>query len=468
MTNLFKKVKIVATLGPASDSREMILKLAKAGVDIFRINLSHATDKEIKNRFINIRRASKTLGRKIAVLADLAGIKIRIGKIAPDSKLKNGKSVKILSRQIIGSEGRFSVNFPEILKNIQSGTDIYLGDGVLKLKVKQKTKDGAIAEVIKGGDLISGMGFSASGANLANFALNAKDRNDISKMVKAGVDAIAVSFVMGKNDIEAVKKLLPSKNRPLVIAKIETDSSVKNAEEIIKTADGVMIARGDLGLSVPLAKLPHIQKNIIAIALKYAKPVITATQMLESMTSNLMPTRAEVTDVANAILDGTDAVMLSGETATGKYPEEVIKMMSEIIKEADQKVSFREFSEENEIADAVSDSVTHLAEKVGAKLILVFTKSGFTARKIARRRPHQPIIAISPERKTIGKLNFTWGVYPLFGKVHKNFYQMVEEAKKIAKNNPVLSLKNGESFVISAGIPFGKSGGTNLALVEKV
>ncbi|OGZ26314.1 MAG: hypothetical protein A2W71_01680 [Candidatus Nealsonbacteria bacterium RIFCSPLOWO2_02_39_8] len=186
------------------------------------------------------------------------------------------------------------------------------------------------------------------------------------------------------------------------------------------------------------------------------------------MTNNLMPTRAEVTDVANAILDGTDAVMLSGETATGKYPEEVVKMMSEIIEEADQKVSFREFSEENEIADAVSDSVTHLAEKVGAKLILVFTKSGFTARKIARRRPHQPIIAISPERKTIGKLNFTWGVYPLFGKVHKNFYQIVEEAKKIARDNPVLKLKKGESFVISAGIPFGKSGATNLALVEKV
>lgn len=468
MTNSFKKVKIVATLGPASESREMILKLAKAGVDVFRINLSYATDEEIKNRFINIRHASKTLGRPLAILADLAGIKIRIGKIASGSKLKNGKSVKILTRQIIGSESQFSVNFPEILKNIQSGANIYLGDGVLKLKVKQKTKDGAIAEVIKGGNLISGMGFSALEANLANFALNAKDRNDILKMVKAGIDAIAVSFVMNKNDIETVKKFLPVKNRPLVIAKIETDAAVKNAEEIIKTADGVMIARGDLGLSVPLAKLPHIQKNIIAIALKYAKPVITATQMLESMTNNLMPTRAEVTDVANAILDGTDAVMLSGETATGKYPEEVIKMMSEIIQEADQKVSFREFSEENEIADAVSDSVTRLAEKINAKLILVFTKSGFTARKIARRRPHQPIIAISPERKTIGKLNFTWGVYPLFGKVHKNFYQMVEEAKKIAKNNPVLSLKKGESFVISAGIPFGKSGATNLALVEKV
>ncbi|OGZ32528.1 MAG: pyruvate kinase [Candidatus Niyogibacteria bacterium RIFCSPLOWO2_12_FULL_41_13] len=468
MTNFFKKVKIVATLGPASESGKMILKLAKSGVDVFRINLSHATDEEIKSRLINIKRASKTLGRPLAVLADLAGIKIRIGKIAPDSKIKNGESVRISSRQIMGSGKEFSVNFPKILENIPLGADIYLGDGALKLKVRRKIKDGAIAEVIKGGNLISGMGFSANTINLANFTLSAKDKNDISKMAEAGIDAIAVSFVMGKKDIEAVKKLLPAKNRPLVIAKIETDSSVKNAEEIIKTADGVMIARGDLGLSVPLAELPHIQKSLIALSLKYAKPVITATQMLESMTNNLMPTRAEVTDVANAILDGTDAVMLSGETATGKYPEEVVKMMSEIIEEADQKVSFREFSEENEIADAVSDSVTHLAEKVGAKLILVFTKSGFTARKIARRRPHQPIIAISPERKTIGKLNFTWGVYPLFGKVHKNFYQIVEEAKKIARDNPVLKLKKGESFVISAGIPFGKSGATNLALVEKV
>lgn len=459
-----KKVKMVATLGPASSSKEMILKLAKEGVDIFRINFSHHQNKELATLIKRIRSVEKKVDGPLTVLGDLAGPKIRIGDVGEKAELKEGQKIKILTKT--GSKDSITLNFPTIIKNLKNGSEIYLGDGLIKLRVKKKIKNGVLAEVIIGGLLRSRMGFSAQGL-VKRFSLTPKDREDIKAVLKEGVDALAISFVQTEKNIEAVKKVLPKK-RPLLIAKIETMAGVKNAEKILEAADGIMIARGDLGLSVPMAKVPMMQKKLIKLALKKAKPVITATQMLESMIHNHMPTRAEVTDVANAILDGTDAVMLSGETAVGKFPRTTVEMMAKIIAETTYRVKPKYFPDDDSVADAISASVVNIANQIKAKLIIVFTQSGATAERIARHRPHQPIIALSPEPSTIHTLNFSWGVFPYNTDVHKNFEELISKTKEIAANNHVLKLKKGEPFVICCGIPFGKRGTTNLVLVKKV
>ena len=465
---LNKKVKIVATLGPATNTKEKIAALAKRGVNVFRLNLSHQDGAAFEPIIKIIREVEKDFGAPLAIMADLAGPKIRIGKIKEGAVLHAGRTVKIVPGAIEGSEEVFSLNFPAILKNLQKGAEVYLADGVLKLRVEKNTKDGVFAKVLVGGPLISKKGFSAQGLIFGSFALSVKDKSDVKAMYELGVDAFAVSFVQAKRDIEAVRKLLPEKNRPLLIAKIETAEAVENIEGIIDVSDGVMVARGDLGLSVPMEQVPYIQRSLIRLALRKAKPVITATQMLESMIQNPLPTRAEVTDVTKAILDGTDAIMLSAETAVGSFPFEVVEMMTKIADASLDKVIRRDFPEEKSIADAVSASTVRTAQQIQAKLIIVFTQKGVTARRIARHKPTQPILALSPDPKTIRQLAFSWGTHPMIMKSLTDFDEMIEYAKKIAANNPVLKLKKGDAFVISAGVPFGHSGMTNLVLVEHV
>ncbi|HZZ99720.1 MAG TPA: pyruvate kinase [Candidatus Paceibacterota bacterium] len=468
--NQLKKVKIVATLGPASDNKEMILKLAQAGVDVFRLNLSHRTREESEESFKNIRAAEKEVGRPLAIMGDLAGPKIRIGMVQPGVKLEPGQKIKIVSKAVEGNGDVISLNFPEILHNLEKGAEVYIADGTMKLVVEKKIDDGVLARVIIGGDLVSRKGFSAQGLTVSGFQLSDKDKKDIKDMIELGADALAVSFVQTREDIDSVLKLLPKSKdkRPIVIAKIETRAGVENAEDILRTADGLMVARGDLGLAVPMAELPFIQKSLINLGLGLAKPVITATQMLESMTYNHIPTRAEVTDVANAILDGTDAVMLSGETAAGNFPEEAVKMMASIIDRTVPEVLPREFSEIVEVTDAVSSSVVEIADQIGAKLIIALTDSGWTARRIVRHRHGQPVLALSPNITTVRRLNFSYGVsgkeVPMIGDTD----ELIKEARKVALDNPVVKLKKGEYFVISAGVPFGQSGSTNLALVQRV
>ncbi len=462
-----QKVKIIATLGPASDSRETILELAKAGVDVFRINLSHAVKDEILDRVNKVRQAEKIYGQPLAVMGDLVGPKIRIGTAEPGVILEAGKKVKIITKQTYGSAESISINFPQIIKNLEKGHEIYLGDGEIKLEVAEKIPDGVNAKIIVGGELRSRMGFSSHGISM-RFPLSEKDESDIKLMIDAGADALAVSFVQSAKNIEEVRKLLPVKNPPILIAKIETLAAVENAEEILNVSDGLMVARGDLGFSVPLPELPHIQKTLINLARAKAKPVITATQMLESMIKSYLPTRAEVSDVANAILDGTDAVMLSAETAIGKFPVETVKTMSSIIRSAESKVPEKDFSGSEIIADAVSASTVHIAEEVGAPMIVVFTEGGYTARVIARHRPKQTIFALSPNPQTVRHLCFSGGVFPFHTKAISNFDQVLALSKKIIKDNDILKVKKGESFVISAGAPFGRSGTTNLVWVNKL
>lgn len=462
-----QRVKIIATLGPASDSREKILALAKAGVNVFRINLSHAVKDEILDRVNRVRQAEKILGQPLAVMGDLVGPKIRIGTVEPGVVLETGKKLVISTKQVYGSTESISLNFPQIIKNLEKGHEIYLGDGEIKLEVVGKIEDGVITKIVVGGELRPRMGFSSHGISM-RFPLSEKDEADIKLMIDAGADALAVSFVQSAKNIEEVKKLLPTKNPPILIAKIETLAAVENAEEILDVSDGLMVARGDLGFSVPLPDLPHIQKFLINLSRAKAKPVITATQMLESMIKSYFPTRAEVTDVANAILDGTDAVMLSAETAIGKFPVETVETMSSIIKTAESKVPEKDFSGSELIANAVSASTVRIAEEVGASLIIVFTEGGYTAKVIARHRPRQTIFALSPNLNTVRHLCFSGGVFPFLTKSISNFDQVLALSKKIIKENEILKLKKGDPFVIAAGAPFGRSGTTNLVWVNKI
>lgn len=462
-----QRVKIIATLGPASESRENIITLAKEGVNVFRINMSHAVKDEILTAVNRIRQAEKVLDQPLAIMGDLVGPKIRIGSVEPGVVLETGKKILISHKQVYGSAESISINFSQIIKNLEKGHEIYLGDGELKLEVVEKISEGVITKIIVGGELRPRMGFSSHGISM-RFPLSEKDEADIKLMVETGVDALAVSFVQSAKNIEEVRKLLPTKNPPTLIAKIETLAAVENAEEILAVSDGLMVARGDLGFSVPLPELPHIQKSLINLARSKAKPVITATQMLESMIKSYFPTRAEVTDVANAILDGTDAVMLSGETAIGKFPIETVKTMSSIIKVAESKVPEKDFSGSEVIADAVSAATVHIAEEVGSPLIIVFTEGGYTARVIARHRPRQTIFALSPNQTTIRKLCFSGGVFPFLTKSIDNFDQVLALSKKVIKDNGLLKLRKGETFVISAGAPFRRSGTTNLVWVNKV
>lgn len=461
-----KKVKIIATIGPSSESPENILTLARKGVNIFRVNLSHASREDIIELVHRIREVEKKLQRSIAILGDLVGPKIRIGAVEPGIILQSGKKIRIFSKQVYGSAEGFSVNFPTILRDLPRFAEIYLGDGEIKLEASSKDDEGIVAKVVVGGELRPRMGFSAQGISM-RFPLTEKDESDIKLMLEVGADGLAVSFVQTAKDIEAVRKLLPKKNPPALIAKIETLAAVENAESILRVSDGFMIARGDLGFSVPLAELPHIQKDLIDLCLQHSKPVITATQMLESMIKSYLPTRAEVTDVANAILDGTDCVMLSAETAIGKFPVETVELMTEIIRSSENKIISKELIETDLIADAVSSSAVEIANQVKAKLIIVFTQTGETARRLSRFRPLQPIFALSPQDSVIHSLCFSRGVFPFKMSVLKNFNQVLEESRRISLHNSVLKLKKGDTFVICSGAPFGKSGSTNLVWVNK-
>ncbi len=463
-----KKVKIVATLGPKSDSKENILKLAQAGVDVFRFNMSHCPKEEALERKKNIVAAEKVVGRKLTIMGDLMGPKIRIGEINPEGPVVTDDIVEFVPGAIVGNPKMISVNIPNVVENLEKGNEIYLGDGDIKLEVIEKTSKGVKAKVIVGGEVRARMGFSAKALSLANFALTAKDKNDIKLMLEIGADALAVSFVQTERDIKAVRALLPKEGAPFIIAKLETLAGVENAEKILLEADGLMVARGDLGFAVPMPELPHIQKDLINLAMRMGKPVITATQMLESMTNNHLPTRAEVTDVANAILDGTDAVMLSGETAKGKFPVIAVETMASIIRTAQDKVLVRYFNDEKHSAQAITSGAEQIADQIGARLIVVFTTSGRTARLISRHRPNQVIIALSPDPATMKDLNFTWGTFPMPSKELKNVNMMLEEAKKVAKDNPFIKLEKGEAFVVSAGIPFGESVSTNMVYVDRI
>lgn len=481
-----KKTKIICTIGPASESPAVLEKMAKAGMNACRLNFSHGEYAWHENALKNIRAVSKKTGIDLVVIQDLCGPKIRVGELsAPSIKLKEGGEIILTSKTLVGDENKISVSYPRLARDVKKGDMILLEDGTKRLEVAQIKGEDVVCKIIVGGELKPRKGVNLPGAKLSISALTEKDKKDILWGIENGIDFIALSFVRSAKDIFELKSLLEKNQAAIsVIAKIEKREAIENLGEIINAADAVMVARGDLGIEASLEEVPFLQKLIIRECLKAGKPVITATQMLESMVENSLPTRAEATDVANAILDGTDAIMLSEEAAVGKHPVEAVAVMNKIAKKTEQEFPYAEylklrhlsstlpnFLSENlggqagNIVDAITYDACEIAASLNVGAIVSFTESGSTAKMIARFKPKSPIIAITPNEATLKQLNLSWNVYPVRLAPLETADEMIKEAKKAAAS---FGLKRGQKIVISAGIPFGVKGSTNLLLVQEL
>jgi pyruvate kinase len=461
----FRHSKIVCTIGPASCSPAMIDQLMRAGMDVARLNFSHGSHHEHAECISLLRAASVKHQKPISILADLQGPKIRTGALAGGGQvmLKGGQRFVIATSKMLGDASRVSTTFTQLPREVHRGDRILLSDGLIELRVEQVRPGQVICKVVNGGALGQHKGINLPGVKLKVPALTPKDRLDLAFALKHGADYIAVSFVRRPEDVLLAKKLIQraGKETP-VIAKLEKPEAIENLDEILRVSDGVMVARGDLGVEMNPERVPVVQKAIITRAREFRRPVITATQMLESMTENPRPTRAEASDVANAIFDGSDAVMLSAETASGKYPVEAVSMMARIIEEAE--ASIREFprpvpQEKLKIPETVAELVCHASRELHMKLIAVFTHSGFTARLISRYRPLVPIVAFSPEVATRRRMALIWGVRPRYIKDVQKVDGLAAVAEKRLLEEGLA--KKGDVIGIVAGTPMGIRGTTN-------
>ncbi|MEO1922921.1 MAG: pyruvate kinase [Nautiliaceae bacterium] len=459
-----KKAKIVATLGPSSNDK--IEDMIKAGVDVFRLNFSHADHKTHKASIKKIRDIAKKLDSKTAILQDISGPKIRIGEINGILELKRGDKIRLVKNNP-KSAYDLTISYPEIIDQVETGEYVFFADGSIRTKVVEKTPDYLVLEVKNEGVLSSRKGVNFPHSNLKISAITPKDEKDLIFGAKNKVDIVAISFVNSKNDILKAKSILKKAGAtPWVIAKIETKKAVENLDEILEVSDGVMVARGDLGIEVGIEKVPVIQKKIIRRANKLKKPVITATQMLLSMVNSPFPTRAEVSDVANAVMDGTDAVMLSDETTVGKYPIKAVETLVKIIKEIQTIYPYHKRYETDD-DDAIALSVSDLAKAIEPKAIISFTSSGTTVKSIAKYRPKSPIIAVTHSRETSRKLKVVWGVEEIFEmpKIkdpEKLIHKFIDTAKKLNK------LQEGDKIIITMGSIVGREGTTNMIRVYDI
>jgi pyruvate kinase len=461
----FRHSKIVCTIGPATRSPRMIDRLFAAGMDVARLNFSHGTHEEHARNFALIRAASGKHEKPVAILADLQGPKIRTGALAGGGPvmLRAGQRFVITTAKVLGDSMRVNTTFAALPREVHRGDRILLSDGLIELRVEHVRGREVICQVVNGGALGEHKGINLPGLKLQVPALTPKDRADLAFALKLGANYIAVSFVRRPEDVLLAKQLIrrSGKETP-VIAKLEKPQAIENLDAILRVADGVMVARGDLGVEMNPERVPVVQKAIITRAREFRRPVITATQMLESMTENPRPTRAEASDVANAIFDGSDAVMLSAETATGKYPVEAVSMMARIIEEAEG--SIREFPrpaprEQLKVAETVAELICHAWRELHMKLIAVFTHSGFTARLISRYRPMVPIVAFSPEQETRRRLALIWGVYPRNIQDVRKVDGLAAVAEKRLLEERLV--RKDDVIGIVAGTPMGIRGTTN-------
>jgi pyruvate kinase len=461
----FRHSKIVCTIGPASRSPRIIQRLLQAGMDVARLNFSHGSHEDHAQSISLLRAEAVKLQKPIAILADLQGPKIRTGPLSGGAsvQLRAGERFIITTTKVPGDATRVSTTFRALPKEVHRGNRILLSDGLIELRVEQVRGQEVICEIVNGGLLGQNKGINLPGVKLRVPALTSKDRQDLAFALKQGANYIAVSFVRSPEDVLAAKSLIQraGKDTP-VIAKLEKPEAIENLDQIIRVADGVMVARGDLGVEMSPEKVPVVQKTIINRARQFRRPVITATQMLESMTENPRPTRAEASDVANAIFDGSDAVMLSAETASGKYPVESVSMMARIIEEAEGSID--EFprpapQEKLKVAETVAELVCHASRELHMKVIAVFTHSGFTARLVSRYRPLVPIVAFSPEAETRRRMALIWGVLPRsIPDVHKIDGLAIVAEKRLLEEKLV---RKGDVIGIVAGTPMGVRGSTN-------
>lgn len=465
-----RKAKIVCTIGPASSDRNIIHKLIINGMDVARLNFSHGDHNTYKRVTTIIRDEAKRIGRIVSILQDLQGIKIRLTEIEGGGiMLHPGEKVRILPGNEMGKKERLFISYPALLKDINEGDNILIDDGIIKLTVIDKAKKELVAEVIEGGFVRSKKGVNLPKTKTSLSAFTEKDKKDLLFGLKLGVDYVAISFVRSGKDIDEVLKWSKKQgvSLPPLIAKIEKPEALDNIEEIIDKVDGIMVARGDLGVEMPTEKVPIIQKMLIKEANKRGKLVITATQMLESMTQYTRPTRAEATDVANAVIDGSDALMLSAETASGKYPVEALMMMDMIIRFTEESIAFTSQYELKAIVpDAIADGACKVAHDIKAKAIVVFTHSGFTAGLISKLRPSIPIFVFTPDERVLKKLPLYWGVVPRFIRhpeieIDQSFIKGIETSLK--KENIA---RVGENIVLVASSPF--MGRPNIIIVHKL
>ncbi|MGD0152583.1 MAG: pyruvate kinase [Thermacetogeniaceae bacterium] len=469
-----RKTKIVCTIGPASGSPEIIKGLLMAGMDVARLNFSHGTHEEHAARLATLRYAAAELDKTLAIMLDTKGPEIRIGMLqGGKANLRDGARVTLTTEEIVGNERRISVTYKGLPQAALPGSTILLADGNIGLKVLESHDPDVLCEVLFGGELTDQKGVNLPGIHLDLPAVTGKDIADINFGIENQVDFIAASFVRQAADVIAIRRLLEARDADIhIIAKIENKEGVNNLEEIIKVADGVMVARGDLGVEVSPEEVPLMQKVIISKCNHAGKPVVTATQMLESMIHNPRPTRAEASDVANAILDGTDAVMLSGETAAGKYPVEAVRVMARIAVRTEESLNYaallqqRAASAGPTITDAISYATCTTAQDLGAAAIITSTKSGFTARNVSKYRPKAPIVAVTPSELVLRKLCLVWGAQPLLAPMINNTDQMIKEAVDISLAKGLI--KCGDLIVITAGVPVGVAGLTNLLKVHIV
>jgi len=462
---VFRHSKIVCTLGPASAAPGMIRRLLEAGMDVARLNFSHGTHAEHAQTIATLRAASFACGKPIAILADLQGPKIRTGPLAGGRpvQLRAGQRFTITTRRVLGDATRVGTTFRALPREVHRGDCILLSDGLIELRVAQVRGGEVICEVANGGALGEHKGINLPGIKLRVPALTPKDREDLAFALRQGANYVAVSFVRRAEDILLAKSLVKRAGKSVpIIAKLEKPEAIENLDAILRVSDGVMVARGDLGVEMKPERVPVVQKTIIDRARHFRRPVITATQMLESMTENPRPTRAEASDVANAVFDGSDAVMLSAETATGKYPAEAVGMMARIIEQAEASNygSPRRVPEEKlKIAETVAELVCHASRELHMKLIAVFTHSGFTARLVSCYRPTVPIVAFSPDTDTRRRMALIWGVIPrTISNVRKlDRLAAVTETRLLEER----LVRRGDVIGIVAGTPMGIRGTTN-------
>jgi pyruvate kinase len=461
----FRRAKILATLGPASNSPEMIEKLWHAGADAFRINMSHASHEVLAETVDRIRSVETKVGRPIGILVDLQGPKLRVGTFANDHvMLEEGTSFTLDSDDTPGDATRVQLPHPDIIGSVKPGDRLLLDDGKLQLRAVSVDKDRIETEVVYGGKLSNKKGVSFPDTLLPLGAVTPKDHADLLKALEVEADWIALSFVQRPEDIVDVRKVV--QGRAGVLAKIEKPQAVDRLEDIIKLCDAFMIARGDLGVEMPIEQVPGLQKRMIRIARRYGKPVVVATQMLESMITSPMPTRAEVSDVSIAVFEGADAVMLSAESAAGEYPVEAVSMMNKVARAVEGDVNYnsiiRSQSTEPEAtaADAIAAATRQVAETLDLSAIICYTSSGSTGLRVARERPATPIITLSPNVRTNRRLALVWGLYCVQTDDPEDIEHMVARACSIASEEGFA--KPGDRVAINAGVPFGTPGTTNM------
>jgi pyruvate kinase len=465
-----KKTKIVCTLGPASESKEMLRQLVTHGLNVARLNFSHGSHEEHQKRIDTIKEVRREMRIPVAILLDTKGPEIRTGKFSvPEVMLEEGQQFIVTSRDVMGDQNICNVSYEGLPNDVKPGDTILIDDGLVAMEVEE-VKDGTdiICRVLNNGIVKNHKGVNVPGVSINLPAITPKDRADIEFGIRNNIDFIAASFVRKAADVFAIREILEQNGADFIhiISKIENQEGMDNLDEIIEASDGIMVARGDLGVEIPTEEIPHAQKTMIRKCNKVGKPVITATQMLDSMIRNPRPTRAEVTDVANAIFDGSDAVMLSGETAAGKYPLEAVKIMSVIARRTESAIDYRallkskDIEKETSITDAISNATCNIAMDLGATAIVTATSSGYTARMVSKFKPSQVIVATTTDKRVTRRLSLSWGIYSVLTERLESTDDIIKTS--IAKALECELINHGDLVVITAGVPVGVAGTTNL------